>query len=62
MNTVVRARIDDEWLASGRRAILRVPSIIVPEEWNVLINPLHPHARHIHVESQRPIQFDTRLF
>lgn len=52
----------DKWLASGRSAILRVPSVIVPEEWNVLINPLHPHAQHIQVESQRPFVFDSRLF
>lgn len=52
----------DKWLASGRSAILRVPSVIVPEEWNVLINPHHPHAQHIQVESQRPFQFDARLF
>ena len=52
----------DEWLASGRSAILRVPSIILPEEWNVLINPLHAQAQHIQVVSRRPFLFDSRLF
>ena len=52
----------DAWLASGRSAILRVPSIILPEEWNVLINPLHAHAQHIQVISRRPCLFDSRLF
>ena len=52
----------DEWLASGRSAILKVPSIIIPEEWNALINPLHPQAQGIRLVSQRPFQFDSRLF
>jgi len=32
------------WLASGRSAILMVPSVIVPEEMCALINPKHPAA------------------
>lgn len=52
----------DGWLASGRSAILRVPSVILPEEWNVLINPLHAQAQQIQVVSRRPFQFDSRLF
>ncbi len=32
----------DEWLASGRSVALRVPSVIVPVESNVLLNPRHP--------------------
>jgi RES domain-containing protein len=35
-------RIGDEWLASGRAVALAVPSVIVPEESNYLLNPHHP--------------------
>ncbi len=52
----------DDWLACRRSAIVRVPSILVPEESNLLINPLHPEAPGIQLVSQRPFQFDTRLF
>lgn len=50
---VTRA-IGDEWLVSMRSALLRVPCVIVPETWNVLINPTHEHSQRIQiVDSQR---------
>lgn len=52
----------DAWLASGRTALLRITSVIVPEESNVLINPLHPQAQQIQVFSERAFGFDPRLF
>jgi RES domain-containing protein len=52
----------DAWLASGRTALLRITSVIVPEESNVLINPLHPQAQLIQVVSERAFGFDPRLF
>jgi RES domain-containing protein len=33
------------WLRRLSSALLAVPSVIVPEERNVLINPLHPDAK-----------------
>jgi len=39
--------IGDPWLASGRTPLLMVPSAIVPETLNVLVNPSHPVARRI---------------
>jgi RES domain-containing protein len=35
-------RIGGEWLARGAAAVLRMPSVIVPQECNFLLNPLHP--------------------
>lgn len=52
----------DRWLREGRSPAIRVPSIIVPEEWNLLINPLHPAARNIKIVSRRLFRFDPRLF
>ena len=52
----------DEWLESLRTPLLRVPSSIVPESRNVLINPLHPDARSITVASIRLFEFDERLW
>jgi len=39
----------DEWLRSKRSAMLRVPSIIVPATWNILINPAHLESGHIRI-------------
>ncbi len=54
-------RIGDEWLSSLRTALLRVPSVIIPEEWNVVINPLHPDFKKIKVKEVQPFMFDPRV-
>ena len=38
----VTQRIGDEWLASGHALALAVPSAIVPEKSNYLLNATHP--------------------
>ncbi|HEX9639989.1 MAG TPA: RES family NAD+ phosphorylase [Candidatus Krumholzibacteria bacterium] len=38
---LVSLNFGDAWLASKRSTLLQVPSVIIPEENNVLINPLH---------------------
>ena len=53
--------IGNKWLKSGATAILRVPSVIVPEENNYLINPLHPESEKIKITSSNPFIFDNRL-
>jgi len=52
----------DAWLASGRSALLRAPSFIVPESANVLVSPAHPDAARLAVASVRPFAFDARLW
>ncbi len=52
----------DAWLEEGRTAILLVPAIAVPREFNVLINPLHPHSRRITHATPEPVVWDRRLF
>lgn len=49
------------WLRERRTPLLRVPSAVVPEEWNVLINPAHPRASRIQAVTLRRIDFDPRL-
>jgi len=51
----------DAWAAEGTSLLLRVPSAIVPEEENILVNPRHPEARKLRVASTRPFRFDARL-
>lgn len=57
----VLQEIGDNWLKNGTAAILRVPSVIVPEENNYLINPLHPESEKIEITSSNPFIFDDRL-
>lgn len=53
--------LGDRWLATGVSALLLVPSVIVPEEHNALINPAHPQARGITARKLRKWLYDPRL-
>ena len=50
------------WLAAMTSALLIVPSVVVPDEDNILINPLHPDAKGIKAKNTGQWQFDHRLF
>ncbi len=52
----------DAWLASAKTPLLRVPSFIVPESFNLLINPIHPQAAAIRDFTTRDFKFDDRLW
>jgi len=54
-------RIGDDWADNLKSAVLQVPSAIVPEEFNYLLNPLHPDFRRIKVESPQDFTVDSRL-
>lgn len=41
---------------------IRVPSVIVPDEYNVIINPLHPEMSKLKIIQKQPITIDPRLF
>jgi RES domain-containing protein len=49
------------WLAEERSTLLRVPSIIVPEEDNVVVNSGHPDASKIKSNKVRKINYDQRF-
>lgn len=53
--------IGDDFVEDANAAILKVPSSIIPLEYNYLINPNHPEAERITVVSQTPLKFDERL-
>lgn len=53
--------IGDAWLAAGDALALRVPSALVPEEVNLLLDPKHPAMGAVRVVAERPFAFDPRL-
>lgn len=55
------ARFGDAWAAGCASAVLALPSTIVPESDNYLINPRHPDAGGIRVVRKRRFTFDPRL-
>jgi len=52
----------DSWAAAGTTALLLVPSVIVPDEFNILINPVHPDVAAITAITLKRWQYDPRLF
>ncbi|QDK80187.1 RES domain-containing protein [Spirosoma sp. KCTC 42546] len=54
-------RIGGEWLRHGRSAVLKVPSAIIPNEWNFLLNPAHPDFTRITLLQTEPFAFDPRI-
>jgi RES domain-containing protein len=53
--------IGDDFVKDNEAAVLKVPSSIVPPEYNYLINPNHPEARRITVVSKKQLIFDKRF-
>jgi RES domain-containing protein len=54
--------IGDEFLSSQSLLLLKVPSVIIPEEKNILINPKHKDFKKIKIRSAKDFKFDVRLF
>lgn len=50
-----------EWLSGGKKVALRLPSVVVPQEFSMLLNPLHADMRKIKVGPPVPFSFDERL-
>ncbi|MEO6392335.1 MAG: RES family NAD+ phosphorylase, partial [Pyrinomonadaceae bacterium] len=53
--------IGDRWIDKESSLALIVPSAILPESKNILLNPRHPRATAIKNVSQDPFTFDPRL-
>ena len=49
------------WIEKRESLLLSVPSAVVPEESNILINPLHPQAKTMEILEPKPFRFDSRL-
>ncbi|MFT3987706.1 RES family NAD+ phosphorylase [Aestuariivirga sp.] len=54
-------RLGDAWLAARSSLLLRVPSVILPEAWNMLINPVHPEISQLAIANQQSFPLDRRL-
>lgn len=53
--------VGDAWLRSAATALLRVPSVIVPESSNYLLNPAHSDAARCQLSSAIRFPLDPRL-
>jgi RES domain-containing protein len=53
--------IGAQWVQAQRSVALRVPSAVVPGEFNYLLNPAHPQFTKVRVGKPEPFSFDPRL-
>jgi RES domain-containing protein len=51
----------DIWAASHASVALRVPSSLIPEEYNYLLNPKHPEFGKLEFGHATPFRYDARL-
>ncbi len=49
------------WLRDYQNLSLLLPSVVIPEEKSLLVNPLNPHMRDLKPGKPKPFSFDPRL-
>lgn len=50
------------WRERQASLALRVPSVILATEFNLLVNPHHPDATRLEIVASEPFRFDPRLW
>ena len=56
-----RRRLGDNFLERGEALARRVPSAIVPDEHNAILNPRHRAMAGVRIVADHPFRFDPRL-
>jgi len=56
------AALGTEWVRGGRTAVMAVPSAVIPQEENYLLNPGHADFRRVRIGRPVPFRFDERLW
>lgn len=49
------------WLIDGTSLAMAVPSVVIPEQVNILLNPMHPEFSQVVLTRLRPFALDLRL-
>ena len=53
--------IGNQFIKETKYLMMKVPSSIVPEEFNYLLNPWHPDIKKVSITNTHPFTFDNRL-
>lgn len=54
--------LGNDFILENKYLVVKVPSVIVPGEFNYLINPAHRLFNQLEIVSVEPFEFDQRLF
>jgi RES domain-containing protein len=60
-NIAATRKVGDAWLKGNVTALARVPSAVLQDTTNFLLNPGHPNAALLTLQSKNPLRFDPRL-
>ncbi|MES2061056.1 MAG: RES family NAD+ phosphorylase [Bacteroidota bacterium] len=53
--------LGNQFIKETKYLMMKVPSSVVPEEYNYLLNPWHPDIRKVKLLNTHPFNFDDRL-
>ncbi len=62
LNNLACRDLGSGWAASGRSVAIQVPSAVVEEDWNLLLNPRHADFSRIKLFAPKPFRYDGRMF
>jgi RES domain-containing protein len=51
-----------KWLEDGKRPVMRVPSVVCPNDHNLILNPAHAAMKQVQVLDKQLFDLDRRLF
>ncbi|HQV77644.1 MAG TPA: RES family NAD+ phosphorylase [Chitinophagales bacterium] len=54
-------RLGDDWYYRQECLVLQVPSVIIPNEYNYILNTQHRNFKKIKLKAVEPFIFDTRI-
>ena len=60
-SSIALRKLGDEWATNQSSVALRVPSVLVPSESNILLNPAHPDFQKLLIGEPVTFAFDERL-
>jgi RES domain-containing protein len=58
----ITPNIGDQFILQNKHSVMKVPSAVVPGDFNYLINPRHPDFGRIEIIKTEPYEFDVRFF
>ncbi len=56
------ANMGTKWAVSDESLLLRVPSVVVVNEFNIIINVLHPDMKSVRILEAEDFMYDERLY
>lgn len=54
--------IGTEWVQKKTSSILRVPSAVIPDEYNLVLNPRHADFKKVKIGKPQPFSIDERIW